>query len=98
MLPIDTFVGNPKNIAESDNNTVSFDLEKVYQYLKIKFRMTGVLTLASYSTAPTKLVEAVENLVALISVNATRKNIGGVNDTLKAVDLAYLRYLTNMME
>ena len=48
--------------------------------------------------APSKYVESIENLVASYSLAATGKTAGATTDQLSAVDLAFLRFKTRMME
>lgn len=95
-LPIDEIIGNPYVLGYIPNQIVESDMPRnaVEEYWDLY--MKGTLTLASYTTAPTAFVEALENLVYLVSVNASAAVAGGVNENFKNVDMAYLRFITNM--
>lgn len=86
---VDRIMGDPTPLTYTANApvTAKFDRTSVLNYLDL--RLTGTLTLASYSGAPTKYVEAVENLVQQILLTATGGGAGAVSDTLKAADFAW---------
>lgn len=86
---IDRVLGDPDTIAFSANGNKSqrYDKVSVLQYLTL--RLTGTLTLASYTAAPTKFVEAVENLVSQILLTATGNASGSISDTIKSIDFAW---------
>lgn len=96
---VDRVAGDPSPILYTANSPVIQKMDKGFQLIAYcDVRLTGTLTLAGYTAPPTKLVEAVENLVAGITVSATGKgsmaNIGAV----KSVDLSYLYFMSTMLE
>lgn len=97
-LPTDEIIGNPNVLGYQANQVVESDMprEAVEEYWDIYLK--GTLTLASYTTAPTAYVEALENLIYGVMVNANAAVPGGVNEQFKNVDLAYLRFITNIYE
>lgn len=96
---VDRIAGDPVNVAYASNAAVVQRLDKGYQQIAwMDFRLTGTLTLASYTVAPTKLVESIENLVANLLLQATGKGGAAGWGTLKAVDFSYLNFLTKLFE
>src|ERR1700722_9895176 len=95
-LPVDEIIGNPYILGFSANQVVESDMPRnaVEEYWDLY--LNGTLTLSGYSTAPTAYVEAVENLVYSVIVNANAAVKGGVNEAFKSIDLPYLRFITNM--
>jgi hypothetical protein len=87
------------NVAFAANGTALQRLDKGYQNIAyLDFRLTGTLTLAAYTVAPTKLVESVENLVAQVLIQATGKGGASGIGTLKAIDFAHAAFMTKLME
>ena len=96
---VDRIAGDPINVAFVANGSPVQRLDKGYQNIAfIDFRLTGTLTLASYTTAPTKLVESIENLIAQLLIQATGKGGSAGIGTLKAIDFAYGAVMTKFME
>lgn len=96
---VDRIAGDPVNVSYAANAAVVQRLDKGYQNIAfLDFRLTGTLTLASYSVAPTKLVESVENLVAQILIQATGKGGAAGIGTIKQIDFAYGFRMTQFME
>jgi hypothetical protein len=94
----DEIIGNPINILYSPNNTVTsiMDTTAVEQHWDLW--MGGNITLTGFTTAPSLFVESPETFIFSVRVNANAAVPGGVNETFKAVDMAYLRFITNMYE
>lgn len=97
-LPVDEIIGNPQLNAFVANTQVESDMPRtaVEEYWDIF--LTGTLTLAGYSAAPTSYVEAMLNLVYLIQVNASAATKGGVNEAFKVTDLNYLAFIDYMYQ
>jgi hypothetical protein len=91
---VDRTVGVPATAAFLANAQVDQDLPRVAVYDSIWLRLTGTLTNAAYTTAPTKYAETPENLIGSIQVIAT----GALQDTIKAVDFAWVKRKTQFME
>ncbi|MBS1815748.1 MAG: hypothetical protein JSS87_12815 [Acidobacteria bacterium] len=66
--------------------------------VKIAIRLTGTLTLASYTVAPTKAVEGIENLIQSIRVVGQRLKPGAQVGTYINVDPAFLVKQTTFFE
>lgn len=94
----DEIMGNPLINSFSANNTVTqiMDTTAVEQHWDLQ--MTGFITLAGFTTAPSPFVEAPETLIFSVRVNANAAVPGGVNETFKAIDMPYLRFITNLYE
>jgi hypothetical protein len=95
---IDRIIGDPNYLAFAAGATVTQKIDKVSTLLFLKQRLAGTLTNASYTTAPTKLVEAVENLVSMIALVAVGKGANGISDNIKAVDAAWAFRHTQFIE
>lgn len=95
-LPVEEIIGNPYVLGFQANQIVESDMPRnaVEEYWDLY--MSGTLTLASYTTAPTAYVEAVENLVYAVIVNANAAVKGGVNEQFKNVDMPYLRFISHI--
>lgn len=94
----DEIIGNPLNIEYSPNNSVTSIMDTTAVEQHWDFIMFGNLTLAGFTTPPSLFVESPETLIFSIRLNANAAVPGGVNETFKAVDLTYLRFLTNIYE
>ena len=94
----DEIMGNPIVNVFAPNNSVTtiMDTTAVEQHWDIN--MTANVTLSGFSTPPSLFVEAPETLIFSVRVNANAAVPGGVNETFKAIDLTYLRLITNMYE
>lgn len=94
----DEIMGNPIINAMTPNNSVTqiMDTTAVEQHWDI--HMNGQVTLAGFTTAPTIFVESPETLIFSVRVNANAAVPGGINETFKSVDLAYLRFVSNLYE
>lgn len=97
-LPVEEIFGNPFVNTYLANQVTEQDIprEAVEEYWDLYLK--GTLTLASYTTAPTAYVEALENLVYMVAVQASAAVPGGVNEQFKNTDMAYLRFITNIYE
>jgi hypothetical protein len=95
-LPVEEIIGNPYVLNYEQAQVVESDMPRnaVEEYWDLL--LDGTLTNASYTTAPSAYVEAVENLVYSVSVNANAAVKGGVNEQFKNVDMPYLRFITHM--
>src|SRR5260370_32015105 len=92
---VDRSGGDQMNVPFVANSSPVQKIDKGYENIAfIDFRLTGTLTLASYTTAPTKLVESVENLVAQVLVQATGKGGAAGIGVIKAIDFAYGHKMT----
>jgi len=98
ILAVDRLIGNPTVVNFAPNANVQQQLQDNYAMEHIAIRLTGVLTLASYSTAPSKLVESVENLIAAFALQATGNSANATTDQITNVDAALLYFKTRMME
>jgi hypothetical protein len=97
-LPVDEIIGNPNLLTYIANSVTEMDIPRtaVEEYWDLYLK--GTLTLASYSTAPSDFIETPENLIQSVQVLAAAAVPGGVNETFKSVDFAYLRFITNLYE
>lgn len=94
----DEFIGNPLMNNYSANNTVTqiMDTTAVEQHWDLN--LAGQITLAGWTTAPSQYVQSPDTLIYSVRVNANAAVPGGVNETFKAVDFSYLRFVTNLYE
>lgn len=92
--PVDRVLAG--NTLMNPGNTTTTDLGNTSVIEAILFRIYGTLTNASYTTAPTKAVESIENLVSSFRNVTTRKVDGGQAGTLINVDAADLAYTTRI--
>jgi hypothetical protein len=94
----DEIIGNPlQNNFNANASTISImDTTAVEQHWDLS--LTGTVTPAAFTTAPSLFVEAPETLIFSVSVNANAAVPGGVNETFKSVDFPYLRFITNLYE
>jgi hypothetical protein len=94
----DEFIGNPlvNNWSANNNVTQIMDTTAVEQHWDLILR--GGITLAGWTTPPSAFADAPETLVYSVRVNANAAVPGGVNETFKSVDMAYLRFVTNLYE
>jgi len=96
---VDRIAGDPVNVAYSANAAVQQKIDKGYQMLAYEdVRVTGTLTLAGYTTPPTKYVESIENLLAAVNISATGKGSASTIGTIKACDAAYYYRMTHFLE
>lgn len=96
---VDRIAGDPLNVSFTANSPVTQKIDKGYQNIAyLDFRLTGTLTLASYTTPPTKFVESVENLIGLMLLQATGKGGSAAIGTIKATDMAYNVFMTKLLE
>jgi hypothetical protein len=98
MTPVDSIIGNPTVVNLATNANVQQQLQNNYALEFLHFRFTGNLTLASYTSAPAKYVESLENLLAFLQITATGKSAGATTDTLCNVDGGFLFRKTQIME
>jgi hypothetical protein len=77
---------------------VQQQLQNNYAIEYLQMRLTGVLTLASYTTNPAKFVESLENLLASFQLQATGKTANATTDQLCNVDGPFLRFKNRLME
>jgi hypothetical protein len=84
--------------AFSANAATTFALNITSIVAELQFRLTGTLTNAGYSAAPTKRVESIENLLAQLRIVGNGKVSGAQSDSFVAADAAYLAYKTRIME
>jgi|GEM_PF-4704367 len=94
MLPVDQIVGQPQVNAFAANTPVYQTLPKEAIYDEIAIRVSGTLTNASYSVAPTKRVESVQNLLGLVTLSAT----GDVAEQFKSVGFDWLCRQMQLLE
>lgn len=94
---VDRIMGDPDVIAYKANSNVIQRYDKVSNLKFLNLRLSGTLTLAGYTTAPNKMVEAVENLISQILLTATGKGSGTVSDSIKATDFAWSRFHTQLI-
>lgn len=94
----DEIMGNPIQNIFHANNTVTqiMDTTAVEQHWDLS--MTGLVTLTGFTTAPSLFLESPETLVFSVRVNANAAVPGGVNETFKAIDMPYMRLMTNLYE
>ena len=97
-IAVDQLIGNPNVVNFAANSNVQQQLQNNYAMEFLHYRLTGTLTLASYTTAPSKFVESLENLIAFLQVTATGKSSGATTDQLCNVDGGFLRFKTHLME
>jgi hypothetical protein len=89
-LAVDQVIGNPLNVNAQLNAQTIQQLQDNYAWEEIRVRLTGTLTLAGYSTAPTKYVESIENLISAFQLTATGKGGGAATNQLCNVDAPFL--------
>jgi hypothetical protein len=97
-LAVDRLIGNPTVVNFAAGSNVQQQLQDNYAMEHLAFRLTGTLTLAGYSAAPTKLVESTENLIQFLQLTATGNSAGATTDQLINVDAALLAFKTRLME
>jgi hypothetical protein len=85
-------------IPFTPNASQAFQLNTTSIVAELQFRLTGTLTNASYSTAPTKRVESLENLISLLNITGNGKVTGAQSAPFNATDAAYMAYKTRCME
>lgn len=95
---VDRIIGDPQVVTAVNNQNVIQKIDRVSNIAFLRFRLTGTLTNGSYSTAPTKLVESLENYIASVTINVTGKGSNAINEPLKSVDLNWLNFLTRILE
>jgi len=98
MLAVDRLIGNPTVVNFAANANVQQQLQDNYAMEFLAMRLTGTLTLASYSAAPAKLVESIENLIQTLGLQSTGNGPGATTDQLINVDAALLFFKTQIME
>lgn len=84
--------------AFAPNAAVNFLLTTTSIVAELQFRLTGTLTNASYTTAPVKRVESIENLISMLRITGNGKVTGAQSDDFNATDAAFLAYKTRIME
>jgi hypothetical protein len=84
--------------AFAANAAVTFQLTTTSIVAELQFRLTGTLTNAGFSAAPTKRVESLENLIALLNISGNGKVTGAQSAAFNATDAAYMAYKTRCME
>jgi hypothetical protein len=97
-LAVDAVFGDPLVVGAQLNNATIQRMQDNYAWEQMRFRLTGTLTLAGYSTAPTKFVESIENLISSLQLSATGKGQGAANNQLCNVDAAFLYWKTAAMK
>jgi hypothetical protein len=95
-LPVQEIIGNPNSLTFAANQVTEMDMPRTAVEEYWDLLLTGTLTNASYTTAPSKFVEAIENLIYSVLVNANAAVKGGVNEAFKSVDASYLRFITHL--
>jgi hypothetical protein len=95
-LPVDEIIGNPYILGFLAGQQVESDMPRTAVEEFWDLLVAGTLTLASYTTAPTAYIEALENTIMSVSVTANAAVKGGVNENFKNTDAAYLRFITNI--
>lgn len=98
VTAIEEIIGNPQVINYVPNAVIESIMPNTAVEEHWDILLGGTLTLASYSTAPSAYVEALENLIYAVMVNASAAVPGGVNEQFKNVDAAYLRFISNIYE
>lgn len=98
VLAVDEIIGNPYVIPYTANQVEQSIMPNTAVEEHWDILLQGTLTNASYSTAPSKYVESLENLIYAVMVNASAAVPGGVNEQFKNVDAAYLRFISNIYE
>jgi hypothetical protein len=96
--PLDIIIGNPQVVQFAPNQTVLQPIPGAWALDHMAMRLTGTLTLSGYTTPPTKFLESEENLIASYQLQATGSGSQASTGQLCAVDAAYLRFKTRMME
>jgi hypothetical protein len=94
----DEIMGNPvvNNFAANNSVVTIMDTTAVEQHWDLI--MIGSVTLAGFTVPPNLFIESPETLIFSVRVNANAAVPGGVNETFKAVDFPYLRFVTNVYE
>jgi hypothetical protein len=95
-LPVQEIIGNPNILNWAANTVTEADMPRTAVEEYWDLFLTGTLTLASYTTAPTDFIEAPETLIYSVQVNANAAVKGGVNEVFKNVDFPYLRFITHI--
>ena len=98
ILAIDRLIGNPSVVNFAAGQPVQQHLQDSYAMDHLAFRLTGQLVLASYSAAPTKFVESIENLIQSLGLSATGNGPGATTDQITNTDFAFHAFKTRMME
>jgi hypothetical protein len=98
VLPVDEIIGNPFVLDYTANAVVESIMPNTAVEEHWDLLIAGTLTNASYTTAPSLFVEALENLVYGVMVTASAAIPGGVNEMFKNTDAAYLRFIANIYE
>ena len=98
MTAVDQLIGNPTVVAFAANANVQQQLQNNYSLEFLAMRLSGTAVLASYSTAPAKYVESLENLIATYYLQATGNQAGATTDQLCAVDGPFLRLKTRLLQ
>ena len=94
----DEIMGNPIINRYSPNNTVTQIMDTTAVEQHWDFLMNGSFTLAGFTVPPSTFVEVPETLIFSVRVNANAAVPGGVNETFKAIDMCYLKFITNLYE
>jgi hypothetical protein len=97
-LPVDEIIGNPQVINYVADQVQESDMPRTAVEEYWDLYITGTLTNASYSAAPTSFVEAMLNLIYMVQVNASAATSGGVNEAFKVVDANYLAFIDYMYQ
>jgi hypothetical protein len=97
-VAVDYIIGNPLVVNYAAGGNVQQQLQNGYAIDFLSLRLTGTAVLASYSTAPQKFVESIENVVPNFQLQATGRSSGATTDQLCNVDFSYLRTKTRLME
>jgi hypothetical protein len=92
----DEIIGNPYVLDYAANQIVESIMPNTAVEEHWDLLLEGTLTLAGYTTPPSAFVEALENLLYTVQVNASAAVPGGVNEQFKNTDAAYLRFITNI--
>lgn len=94
----DEIMGNPiVNQFAANNSVVTImDTTAVEQHWDLD--VGGYVVLSGFTVPPSIFVEAPETLIFSVRVNANAAVPGGVNETFKAIDMPYLRFVTNIYE
>lgn len=94
----DEIMGNPvANVFAPNNSVVTImDTTAVEQHWDLA--MMGQVDLVGFTVPPSIFIEAPETVIFSVRVNANAAVPGGVNETFKAIDMAYLRFMTNVYE
>jgi hypothetical protein len=96
VTAVDEIIGNPQVINFAPNQILNSIMPNTAVEDHWDLLLEGTLTLAGYTTAPSKFVEDLENLIYTVQVSASAAVPGGVNEVFKNCDAAYFRFITNL--